>query len=326
MLMVRMSFLFLIGSSLGYSQVILKKSDQRIAPFPHGQWTLDWSADNKLIASGGDDSLVRIYNASTFAVLKVYRLNGMIRQVRWHPSNHFLLITCITPVLEILNVDRDEVVLLKHNQYGARAIDWSYDGMRFAVADGIGTVRIWGLDGKEGNAFEGNDRRSYFSLDWHPHQNTLITGGDDIRIFDTERGLLKIIQHRIESTGVLVVRWHPSGKYFVSGDYGHHEEGIASFIQFWTADGELLKTIRASKKEYRTLAWSHDGQYLATAGDRLRIWSESGDLIFEDETGSSQNIWGMAWQSDNKKLACIDFEGNLKIWEAGNWRILSQPK
>lgn len=313
--------MLLVAAHIGNSQTMEKKSDQGVKQPPRGQWTLDWSADSKLIASGGDDSLVRIYNANTLAVMKAYHLNGMIRQVRWHPTNHFLFITCITPIQEILNVDTDEVVLRARIQQGARAIDWSYDGMRLAIADGEGMVRSLGIDGKEGKVFGGNDRRSYFSLDWHPSRNILVTGGDDIRLFDTETGLLKIIKHRAENTGVLVVRWHPSGEYFVSGDYGHHEEGIPSLLQFWSVDGELIKAIRASKKEYRTLAWSPDGHYLATAGDQLRIWSKSGDLIFEDDSGSSANIWGMAWRSDNKKLACIDFAGNLKTWSAGDWSL-----
>ncbi|MBX2897495.1 MAG: hypothetical protein KF763_18785 [Cyclobacteriaceae bacterium] len=317
--MLRLVLCSIFGISTGICQNLIPISDKVYGQSPQGQWTLDWSA-NDLLATGGDDSLVRIYKAINHELIKVYRMNGMIRQVRWHPNEPLLLITGVT--LSILNIETNQTFPLQNIKYGARAVGWSNDGKHIAAADGVGTLHVWNREGVKVNMFPGNSQKSYLSLDWHPQKKLLLTGGDDIRIFHSEGGLQRAIKHRIESTGVLVVRWHPSGKFFVSGDYGHHDEGIESLIQFWSLDGKLLKIIRASKKEYRTLAWSYDGKLLATAGDALRIWNESGELIFEDKSGTSNDSWGMAWNRINTKLACIDFDGNLKIWSAKDWKLL----
>ncbi|MBX2913980.1 MAG: hypothetical protein KF856_01780 [Cyclobacteriaceae bacterium] len=319
--MLRLFLFYIFGISPGLCQNLIPISDKAYLQTPKGQWTLDWNA-NDLLASGGDDSLVRIYNAINLKLIKVYKTNGMIRQVRWHPNEALLLVSGVT--ISVLNLVTNKSIPLQNVKYGARAIDWSYDGEHIAAADGNGTVHIWNREGFKENILLGNDQKSYLSLDWHPHQNLILTGGEDIRIFKIETGLQKAIKHRTEATGVLVVRWHPSGKFFVIGDYGHHDEGIESLIQFWSPEGNLLKTIRASKKEYRTLAWSYDGKLLATSGDALRIWNESGELIFEDKSGTSNDIWGMAWNRINTKLACIDFDGNLKIWSAKNWKLVNQ--
>ncbi len=43
-------------------------------------WTIDWSADDKLIATGGDDSLFQIYDGTFFKPVMNLKMNGMIRQ------------------------------------------------------------------------------------------------------------------------------------------------------------------------------------------------------------------------------------------------------
>jgi WD40 repeat protein len=42
---------------------------------PHGIWTVDWNADGKYIALGGDDSTLRIYDGKDFHLRQKYKLN-----------------------------------------------------------------------------------------------------------------------------------------------------------------------------------------------------------------------------------------------------------
>ncbi|MFZ6023394.1 MAG: hypothetical protein ACOYVG_02950 [Bacteroidota bacterium] len=86
------------------------------------------------------------------------------------------------------------------------------------------------------------------------------------------------LKHREEPTGILSVEWHPSGNFFVSGDYGHDGEAVHSLLQYWTPEGKLFKTSKGSKMEYRDLQWNQDGTLLATASDKLRIWTKEGEL------------------------------------------------
>jgi len=312
---------FIVLSNDANCQKRLLSNDKSFHQKPSGTWTIDWSADDTYIASGGDDSLLRVYDAATLSLAKVYRTNGMIRQLSWHPQKNQLAVATVTDALSVLDVGTDNIMPLKNVQDGARGIGWNFDGTLLAAADGEGTVRIWDVKGNLKKSFPKDDQKSYLSLHWHPTKNILITGGDEIRMFEADKGLLKIIKHRKEETGVLTVRWHPSGKFFVSGDYGHHEEGIESLLQFWKEDGSLIKTIRASKKEYRIVAWNHGGEWLATSGDALRIWTKDGEKIFEDTSGHSFQLWGMAWSKDDSKLVTTDFDGKINLIPNSRFKI-----
>ena len=126
---------------------------------------------------------------------------------------------------------------------------------------------------------------------------------------------LALIFHRNESTAVLSVKWHPSGEFFASGDYGHEKEGIPTLLQFWKKDGSPLKTISGHHAGIRNLRWSSDGKKLATASDSLRIWSEDGMLL--NAGHSDANIWGLAWSRDCKNILTGCFKtGTIQVWDA----------
>ncbi|NJM90681.1 MAG: hypothetical protein HC847_29760 [Hydrococcus sp. RU_2_2] len=149
-------------------------------------------------------------------------------------------------------------------------------------------------------------------MDWHPNKNIIVVSGDDIRIVDTTGTTLKVIRHREENNGVLSVRWHPSGNFFVTGDYGHHHEGVETLLQFWREDGSLIKTILGSKSGIRNLEWDTGGKYLATASDRLRIWDIDGRLLHEAKEGES--FWGIAWNDKGDSILTATFSGSIMLW------------
>ncbi len=277
-------------------------------------WTADWSADDKRIAVGGDDSLLKIYNSKNLELLKAYRLKSMIRQVSWHPANIFLAIATNDDEVCILNTETEKFIKLNGITNGARGIDWNFNGQLLATADNDGLVKIWDSTGNLLRTIKKEDNNSYFSIGWHPGKNIIAVSGDDIRIMDTMGTTLKVIRHRKEQTGVLTINWHPSGEFFATGDYGHYKEGIKSIIQFWKPDGTLTKTLYGSKAEYRNIRWNKSGTLLASASDALRIWNTNGKLVC---IGKSKDLlWGLDWNSQSEKIITSSISGKVKIWNA----------
>ena len=275
-------------------------------------WTADWHSSKNWIATGGDDSLIRIYDATNLKLVNAFRVNGMIRRLAWHPHTSRLAIATHNDALSILDVTTGRSVPLKDITSGARAVGWNYNGDLLATADNDGLVRIWNARGVLLRTIRKKDDNSYFSLHWHPTLNMLAVSGDDIRLMDTSGNTLKVIQHRKEQTGVLAVRWHPSGRFFVTGDYGHEEEGVKSILQFWKPDGTLIRIISDSKAEYRNIEWSPDGRYLATASDALRIRDENGNLL---ATGKSAALlWGISWNSKGDTIVTTGINGSIAFW------------
>ena len=284
-----------------------------------GTWTIDWSANGKYFAVGGDDSLLQIYSAGSFNIFKAIKMQGMIRCLSWHPKENLLAIANSRKV-HLLDLPTGKIINLEGSEAGGRGLEWNYNGELLALADGYGKVQIWNRSGKHLRSISKHNNNSYLSLDWHPSKNILVTSSDEIILFDTSGRQLNMIRHRKEATGVLTVRWHPSGSFFASGDYGHESEGVPTLLQFWKEDGTLIRTIKGSRAEFRNIRWSKDGRYLATASDAFRIWDRNGNLLYTGKTG--YNLWGLSWNPQNNRILSASFEGHIDLWDLKGRKVV----
>jgi WD40 repeat protein len=287
-----------------------------------GLWTVDISHDDKYIALGGDDSLLRIFTND----LKLYKLirtetKGMIRAVHWHPQENLLAVSSRNGIW-ILDPVNGKETRLEGDHKGSRTIAWNFNGDMLAAAAGRGLIWIWNKQGKllrtiQKTGEDGSpDKKDFLGLDWHPSKNILTTVGDEIRIFDTSGRQLNVFKHRQQQAGLLTVKWHPSGDFFVTGDYGHPNEGIPVLLQFWKPDGKLIKEWNGSKKEFRNIRWNKQGTHLATASDALRIWTKDGKLLYTGKQESNKVLWGADWISDSKKIVTVSYDGgNIQLWD-----------
>ncbi|MGB4771873.1 MAG: hypothetical protein WBP58_10460 [Chitinophagaceae bacterium] len=281
-------------------------------PKPEGVWTAEWKPDGSILTLGGDDSTLWIYNGNDLRLSKTVSVNAMVLSLAWHPRKPLLAIATRTGV-QFWNPDTGILTTAIGFSSGGRGIGWNYDGSLLALADGNGVIQVADADGKVIRSIPKEDRNSYLTMHWHPFKNLILTGGDDLRIWDTAGHALNIFRHRNEFTGILSVRWHPSGNFFAVGDYGHEKEGMPTVLQFWKADGTLIKTIAGHHAEIRNMRWNHDGSKLATAADGLRVWDKEGKLLRAMPT--KYHLWALAWRPDSKQIISMPFEGgDLLAW------------
>jgi WD40 repeat protein len=287
------------------------------SPGDSGLWTVDISNDDKYIALGGDDSLLRIFT-SDLKLLKSEKLEarGMIRAVHWHPKEPLLGISTRNDIW-IVNPVTGEETKLDGDHRGSRTIAWNSNGEMLAAAAGSGIIWIWKKNGKllrkiqKGAADGSPDKKDFLGVDWHPSKNILTTVGDEIRIFDTSGKQLIVFKHRVQQAGLLTVKWHPSGDFFVTGDCGHPDEGKLTLLQFWQTDGKLMKEWNGSKREFRNIRWNKQG-----TSDALRIWSKNGKLLYTAKPHGNSVLWGTDWISDSKKIVTVRFDsGNIQLWD-----------
>jgi WD40 repeat protein len=274
-------------------------------------WTVDWSSNGKLYAIGGDDRLLRIYTAKDFKLSRTYELGSAIQCLDWNETGNILAVALDDNHVQLLNIETGQFLKLKETT-GSRALAWNHTGELLAVGDYTGALQIYSKEGHLLKSIKKDNSKTYLSVDWHPKKNILLTGGDKIRIFDTSGTLLQSIKHRTEETIILTVKWHPGGTYFATGDYGHKEEGIESLLQFWSADGKIIKSLSGSKAEYRNIRWNKGGTILATASDAIRLWTKDGQLLF---SGQSENLlWGIDWDNQGKSIITTSEKGNINLW------------
>ena len=277
-----------------------------------GLWTVAIDHSGRFVVTGGDDQMIRLYQYKDLKLIKTFPINSMIRRMEWQPNGQLLAVATNDRKMHLRNMVTGDSIPLSGAEWGGRGVSWSYNGKFLAATDNY-LIKIWNEKGQLIRTIPKEDNNSYFDIDWHPSKNLLLVSGDDIRVYDMSGKKLSVLKHREEATGVLTVEWHPNGLFFVSGDYGHEEEGIPTLLQFWTTEGKLFKTIKKSKMEYRDMKWNHDGSLLATASDRLRVWDREGNLLYTGGDGKN-NLWGIAWNPFEKEWITVSYDGTLDKW------------
>lgn len=298
-----LSFIFLFFSCLILGQTAEKEI----------LWTADWSPNGKRVAIGGNIGALKIYDAKTFDVKKSIPVTNTITRVTWHPSKNLIGVT--TQLSDekcfILNLDTDEKIVLNNvSSEGARGMDWSRNGEFLAVGDNDGSVFIYNLKGEIVRHFVIQGRKGITGLDWNPVKDELVVISDEIYLLKMDGTLLNYIKHRPEKVMMLSVAWHPSGAFFVTGDYGDAVD--KSLLQFWDASGNLMETRDGSIGEYRNLSWNKKGTKLASASESLRIWDQKGFLLSEGK--STEYLWGVTWNKKGTRILTTNLKQGIVLW------------
>lgn len=276
-------------------------------------WTANWSADGQFIAVGGADNILRIYDGKTFELIKRDTLEGSLQRLRWHPKDNILAVGGMENTSRIIDFDKDKTIILEGvEELSNRAIAWNRNGELLAIADYEKKISIWNKDGKLQKVIRNKAQKSYVAIDWHPLKDEIIALSDSVKVFDIQGNVLAKFDNRKEDVLMLCVKWHPSGKFFVIGDYGDYDVPYKPLLQFWNADYTPQKSIDISKGEFRNVSWSADGSKLATASDALRIWSKDGELLHEGK--SPDFLWGIDWSPNGKYIVTSSMTGLIKIW------------
>ncbi|NRB62279.1 MAG: WD40 repeat domain-containing protein [Saprospiraceae bacterium] len=288
---------------------------------PYGKWffwSLDWHpSKDQFVVGGSNDTFLKLFSSSNYQQLKSYPYQGTITQTKWHPKKNKLAISVQDGKSKstILHLDNDTIITLDSlTMDGARALGWNHTGDLLAVGDYEGYLTIFDEKGNVQKKID-TQQKSIIGLDWHPNENLIVAVGESITIYHYELDSLKQIADRHEEVDVLMlcVAWHPSGTFFATGDYGDFEYDYPPLLQYWTYDGQIIKSIEESKAEIRNIKWSDDGVLLATASDKIRLWNKDGDLLSQQTTKTL--LWGLDWNQDANILAATDVKGNIIFWD-----------
>ena len=273
-------------------------------------WTADWSSGEDLIAIGGTQDTLRIFSERKLE--ENYPMFGTITKVKWHPNKNLLAVSIQGEGVRsrIINLDDNSEIVLT-DVMGSRAIGWNANGDLLAVGDNEGNLTIFDTQGKVIKSIE-LKQKAVTGLSWHPRENKVVTVGHHIAIYDLDDDTTIAILPRKEEVLMLCVAWHPSGDFFVTGDYGDYDFDYPALLQFWNDDGSKIQDIQRSKAEYRNLGWSTDGENLISASDAIRLWSKEGDLLKEKETKNL--LWGIDWNKSNSRIVTTDGLGRVVIW------------
>ena len=242
-----------------------------------------WHPKEPLLATGGANGLIRLWNADKGASVRV--LDGHesgVRALRFSPDGQYLASGSADSRVKIWEAGSGEELLTLRGDPGPVVeLGWAPDGKRLATSASHRTPHIWDtVTGLEILSLPGPRQRTLGSMAWSPDGCRLASGGpDNVR--------------------------HSSGADFA--------------VQIWDAgSGKQVAQMRGHTALVHSLAWHpHDGR-LATAGrdSVVKLWDTETWMEVLTLDGFVHETSPLAWSPDGSKLAGVDSNGSVRIWDA----------
>ncbi|MDE0469894.1 MAG: VWA domain-containing protein [Candidatus Poribacteria bacterium] len=277
--------------------------------------SVSFSPDSQMIASGGWDKTVRLWDVNTGRELK--KLTGHTRStnsVSFSPDGQMIASASGDHTIRLwdVNTGRELKKLIGHTDDVFR-LSFSPDGQMIASGGPDNTVRLWDANtGRELKKLIGHTHWVQ-SVSFSRNSQTLASASSDrtIRLWDvnTGRELKKLIGH---TSWVWSVSFSPDGQTLASGSGdGDHT------IRLWDANtGRELKKLIGHTKTVHGVSFSSDGQTLASASndDTVRLWDVNTGRELKKLIGHTDGVHGVSFNPDGTTLASGSFDHTIRLW------------
>ncbi len=269
-----------------------------------------------LLATGGDDKTVKIWDANKHTLLsKLDDFDSYVTALNFHPNQQILACGDYDGNLQIYNVDtQSKRHTVKAHDDEVKTVSFNFDGSELASGGRDGLVKIW--DTQELKLKDTLDvaNQSVISVIYSPDGNKLLVGLEDgtVKLFDPFKHTLK---QSIDSKSAFLtfMAISPDGQTLATS-------GIYKEIRLWnTQDLSALLTIKDGiNSAANRLAFSYpDGYILAgsTEDDELLLWDTyDGALVKKIEKAHENKIKGLDFNVNGKMLASCSADKTLRLW------------
>jgi WD40 repeat protein len=297
-----------------------------------GVWSTTLSADGRLLASGGGDGTLRLWEAP-FEQANAAAYQGAMSVA--HAASPPAADSSSGHLVAVLHGHTGSV-------WGAAL---SADGRLLASGGGDGTVRLWETSTGRPLATLQGHTSGVRAVALAPDGALVASGGQDgiVRLWDPSTGRLLATLHG-HTAGLWGVGLSADGTLVASG-------GGDQMVRLWdSATGRLLTTLQGHSGGVWSVALSADGQRVASGDEKGAVWlweapGTEGNAAqrwdagptFSGQTpavplrgravasleGHTSAVAGLALSADGQLLASGGADGSLRLWEAGTQRPLA---
>jgi len=142
------------------------------------------SPDSSMLASGGSDSTVVIWDFNTHAVVnRIDFAKGKITSIKFSPDNQFILFGCSNSQAYLCNIkEQRKVHEFKDQQLDVTSVAFTSDGSMIAIAGGDKIIRLYSSVNYELKSELKGHTNWIRTIGFYNQDKNLISGGDDKKI------------------------------------------------------------------------------------------------------------------------------------------------
>jgi serine/threonine protein kinase len=281
-------------------------------------WSVAISPDGQTVATGGDDSTVRLWGLSTGqqeAVLPGQ--HNHVAEVAFAHSGKFLLSGDSDGVLHRWDVAmRKETGSYPHHGGSVRALVISPDDTTVAVP-GSQAIELWDLRAGTVRLSLVGPGATVTALAYAPDGKTLAVGDSNgfIQFWDTISGSAGA-RFQAEPQGVRALAYLSGGEVLVSAGTGARD------VKLWkVGTQEMLQVLPETQNGIVALAIDPEGALIA-AGCRdgmVQIWRLSTGNRLASWQAHQGDVMGVAFSPNGRTLATASRDRLAKLWDLGQF-------
>ncbi len=287
-------------------------------------YTLAFSSDNQLLATGHSDGEIRLWEIETGQIIwsvkghssSVLTLafssvssNNLIAKENARKTPEMLVSGSFDKTIKLWNISTGKLSqTLSGHQDAVWSVAFSPNGEQLASCSSDRTLKIWNSDtGKEQQTLRGHTA-AVTTLCYSPDGKLIASGSEDLslRLWETQSGqcLQTLNGH---TTQISSVTFSTDGQTLASCE--------EQLIKLWNVKtGECTQTLQDSLTLVWSVAFSPDGQTLAGSdGQILRLWDVHTGKCRQILSGYTGQIWALAFSPNGQMLAASDND-QVEIW------------
>lgn len=269
-----------------------------------------FSNDGSLVAAGGRNHTLNIWNVETGEELRSYDVSKTVWSIAFSPEARFVAASIGDEVYVWNRASGEQLQKFSHGN-AAGGIAFSPDGERVAAGGASGRVRVWNLSsGDQVHSFSEHEG-PVFHVSFHPDGKRLYSAGEDqvVRVWDLEKEKEMKTFPDFQST-IWVLDLSSDGRYLVAG------LGDGRVRRINLEEGTVFEPDVAHRGQVTALRSGPSGQilYSGGAGGHLVSWNlRSGEPV-EVRDAHPSGIRDVSMSPDGSTLVSCGSE-SVRFWK-----------
>jgi WD40 repeat protein len=275
-----------------------------------------WDAAGELVLSVSNNSIIRIWEASTGKLLRQIYLPEIPKRVEWSPDGRMIAVMGLRTAWLYDAEFGQQRHEFKHDD-NLRGLMWNSDGFILITWSWDKTIRFWDTITGIQSMLLRND--GVASLHWNGDETRFVSMSDD----DTVRVWSRVDQNLLPAFSYQGAAFNPAKPQIAFWSNGDSVVVIVD-PETLTETGRLAHDSEIRGASYNPgVSWSPDGKQIITwSGGGVTVW-DAETYAVSREIRPEGSLRGALWNPDQTRLLTWTRQNQLQSWDLASGEIIA---
>jgi WD40 repeat protein len=289
---------------------------QEFTPHSTAVKALAFSPSGDLLASGGEDKAIYVYNTATLQKTAAITDNYFaIADLEFYDENE-LFLTAGNDIKLVEITTNKKLALYEGNSTYLWSIDFAPERNKITAGSYDKKIKVWDVQTQQIDLVLEGHTKSTLPVVFSNDENYIVSGSLDltIKVWNAQTGA---IVHSLErhSDNIYDIAFHPDGEYFASasGD---------KTIRLWNIKtGNLIKTYSGHEGSVPDIGFSPDGYFLysASTDGMVIVWEIASGKKLYSFIKHEGPVNAVAASSKGNLIATAGSDGKVYLWRSAEY-------